>query len=121
MKQNKSKTTARSGKSRAKYSEKSFWNTIHSYFSEIGKSTLKQAFILYCALNDPRTPGDAKIIIVSALAYLILPTDMVPDFIPVVGYTDDAAALLAAINAIGSVVKPEHKREASKQVKDLLG
>lgn len=61
----------------------------------------------FCAI-DPQTPRSAKAVIIGALAYFILPTDAIPDFLPLVGFTDDAAALTAAIGMIASHLRDRH-------------
>ncbi len=67
----------------------------------------------YCA-TDPATPGHVKAVLVAALAYFIVPTDMIPDFIAGLGYCDDAAVLLAALRSVSRHVTPDH-REKAKQ------
>ena len=57
---------------------------------------------LYRILKSPDTPRWIKLMCLSALGYLILPTDAVADIIPVAGLVDDAALITAAITAIGS-------------------
>ena len=57
---------------------------------------------VYSLLRDPRTPLWVKGLCVAVLGYLIVPTDAVADFVPVLGYGDDLAALTAAIAAIAS-------------------
>jgi uncharacterized membrane protein YkvA (DUF1232 family) len=69
--------------------------------------------IWYCARDD-ETPSSAKGMMLAALAYFVLPTDAIPDFIPVIGYTDDAAVIAAVIGVVGRHLKPEH-REAARQ------
>lgn len=54
-----------------------------------------------------------------ALAYFVLPLDAVPDYLPVIGFADDAAALAAAMQLIASHMKPEH-REAAKRALDKM-
>ena len=49
-----------------------------------------------------------------ALAYFIMPADVIPDFIAGLGYTDDAAVLIAAIKAIRDHLRPEHRDKARK-------
>jgi uncharacterized membrane protein YkvA (DUF1232 family) len=61
----------------------------------------------YCAF-DSKTPLRAKGILVGALAYFILPVDTIPDFILGLGFTDDAAVLLAAVGMIRKHIRPEH-------------
>lgn len=71
---------------------------------------------LYYAARDPKTPAASKGIMLAALAYFILPTDAIPDFVAGVGFTDDAAVIGAVIAVLGRSLKPHHKRAAQ----DLL-
>lgn len=65
----------------------------------------------YCAV-DPATPARVKLILLSALAYFIVPVDAIPDFVAGLGFTDDAAVLLAAWRAVGSEIKDTHRERA---------
>jgi len=67
----------------------------------------------YCAF-DAETPLQVKAILVGALAYFVLPFDVVPDMLPLVGFTDDAAVLLTAMRTIAAHLRPEH-RDAARQ------
>ena len=53
--------------------------------------------MLWFACRDPRTPRLPKIICMLAVAYALSPVDLIPDFIPVLGYLDDAILLPAMI------------------------
>ncbi|MEQ1618585.1 MAG: DUF1232 domain-containing protein [Terricaulis sp.] len=66
------------------------------------KEVLNAARKLHALLRDPATPIWVKGVCVAALGYLILPTDVVGDFIPVLGYGDDLTALSTAVAAIAS-------------------
>ena len=66
----------------------------------------------YCAF-DRETPLPVKASLVGALAYFVLPIDAIPDVLPVLGFTDDAAVLATAFNLVASHIRPEH-REAAK-------
>ena len=68
----------------------------------------------YCAF-DRQTPVHVKAALIGALAYFVLPTDFIPDVLPVIGYTDDAAVLATAIKLVSSHITPDH-REAAKCV-----
>ena len=48
-----------------------------------------ETFALYLAARDPRTPWYAKLLVVGIVAYALSPIDLIPDFIPVLGYLDD--------------------------------
>ena len=65
----------------------------------------------YCAF-DKATPMKAKGILIGALAYFILPIDVVPDFILGLGFTDDMAVLLAAFNVVRTHVTDAHRVRA---------
>jgi uncharacterized membrane protein YkvA (DUF1232 family) len=65
----------------------------------------------YCAL-DTRTPTRVRGILLAALAYFVLPTDFIPDFILGFGFTDDVAVLTAAITALRSHITPAHRSAA---------
>ena len=67
----------------------------------------------YCAV-DTGTPLYVKAVLMGAIAYFITPTDVIPDFIATLGYTDDAAVLTAAIRAVGSSLKPRHRERARR-------
>ena len=61
-----------------------------------------------------------KAIIIGCLGYLISPFDLIPDFIPVVGYADDAAALTWAAYRIGHRVDKDVKERAKRRVKEIF-
>lgn len=65
----------------------------------------------YCAF-DKATPLSVKATLVAAIAYFILPVDAIPDVLPVIGFTDDAAVLATAINLVASNIRPEHREAA---------
>ena len=66
----------------------------------------------YCAF-DRKTPLYVKLALVGAVVYFIVPDDLIPDSIPVLGYADDAAVLAGAMKIFAAHIKPEH-REAAK-------
>jgi uncharacterized membrane protein YkvA (DUF1232 family) len=65
----------------------------------------------YCAF-DHATPMPVKASLVGALAYFVLPFDAMPDVLPFVGFTDDAAVLLTALRMVGAHMRPEHRDAA---------
>lgn len=65
----------------------------------------------YCAF-DRATPLQVKATLVGAIAYFVLPLDAIPDVLPVLGFTDDAAVLAIAIKLVASSIRPEHKEAA---------
>lgn len=71
----------------------------------------------YCAL-DPATPAKVRGTVLAALAYFVLPLDMVPDFILGVGFGDDATVLMAAIAMVRAHMRDEHFEAARQALKD---
>ncbi len=69
----------------------------------------------YCARDD-ETPLTAKAMMFAALAYFVLPIDAIPDVLPVIGYTDDAAVIMAVIALVGKHLKPGHRAAARAAV-----
>ena len=65
----------------------------------------------YCAL-DRGTPVQVKAVLMGALAYFVLPSDMIPDFILGLGFTDDAAVLYAAIRTVAPNIRAHHRTRA---------
>ncbi len=65
----------------------------------------------YCA-TDPATPSAVKAMLMAALAYFVVPTDLVPDFIAAFGFTDDASVLALTIAAVSGHIKPAHLARA---------
>lgn len=66
--------------------------TIHSLFRMLRTKEFHLSF-------------SSKAMIVCALAYFILPTDLTPDFIPFIGYIDDTAVIMALLRRIGSEIE----------------
>ena len=71
----------------------------------------------YHCVRDPKTSARVKFILLAALAYFVMPIDTIPDLIPVLGFTDDAAVMAAAIGAVRSAIRPEH-RDAARAALD---
>src|SRR5947208_16131069 len=67
----------------------------------------------YCAF-DRETPRHVQVALVGALAYFILPFDFIPDMLPLIGFTDDAAVLATALRLVATHITPRH-RDAARQ------
>jgi uncharacterized membrane protein YkvA (DUF1232 family) len=70
----------------------------------------------YCAF-DKQTPRHVQGALLGAIAYFVLPFDFVPDMLPVLGFTDDAAILATAIRMVASHITPEHREAARAALK----
>jgi uncharacterized membrane protein YkvA (DUF1232 family) len=76
----------------------------------------RETYALYLACRDPRTPWYAKAFAGAIVAYALSPIDLIPDFIPVLGYLDDLliipTALLLAVKMIPGPVMAECRERA---------
>jgi uncharacterized membrane protein YkvA (DUF1232 family) len=72
----------------------------------------------YCAF-DRQTPRHVQAALLGAIAYFILPFDFIPDMLPVLGFTDDAAVLATAIRLVAAHITPEHRAAAQARLKRL--
>jgi uncharacterized membrane protein YkvA (DUF1232 family) len=70
----------------------------------------------YCAF-DSQTPRHVQAALLGAIAYFILPFDFIPDMLPVLGFTDDAAVLATAIRLVAAHIMPEHREAARAALK----
>jgi uncharacterized membrane protein YkvA (DUF1232 family) len=76
--------------------------------------------VYYCAF-DRATPLHVKAVLLGAIAYFVLPVDLIPDYLPVVGYTDDAAVLAGAIKLVSSHLTPDHREAARRMLATVRG
>jgi len=99
--------------------ERAFWRKLRRHARRLPfVDHLLAAY--YCAV-DPATPLRAKAVLYGALAYFILPADLVPDWIAGFGFTDDAAVLGAAVRSILPHIKDGHRERARRTIARLAG
>ena len=96
---------------------RSFWRKLRRFASQLPfAEDLAAAY--YCAF-DRDTPLQVKAALLGALAYFVLPFDVIPDMMPLLGFADDAAVLATALRLVASHLKPEH-REAARRAMERL-
>ncbi|KAA0698987.1 DUF1232 domain-containing protein [Neorhizobium sp. P12A] len=101
---------------REKSVRKKFWPTFRKAVRYIPFSRdVVAAF--YCAL-DPQTPMRVRGILLAALAYFVMPIDIIPDFFAVIGFTDDVAVLAAAFTLINGHIRVQHYEAADRALAD---
>lgn len=61
----------------------------------------------FCAIDD-QTPTRVRGILLAALAYFIMPVDLIPDIVTGFGFTDDATVIATAIGLVSGYIKPGH-------------
>lgn len=73
------------------------------------------AYALYLATRDPRTPWLAKVIAVLVVGYALSPIDLVPDFIPVIGWIDDLLIMGLGMRILKNLIPPNVWQEAKEK------
>ena len=69
---------------------------------------------------DPFTPAQVRVSLMAALAYLIMPFDLFPDFMPLVGFSDDFVALTAVLSIWGKYMTPSIRARAETKLNKLF-
>ena len=96
---------------------KEFWGKLKRFAAQIPfAEDLLTAY--YCAF-DRNTPTSVRAMLLGALAYFVLPFDFMPDLLPIVGFTDDAALIAGSIRLIWIHIKPDHREAAREALKQL--
>lgn len=73
----------------------------------------------YFAAFDRSTPLRVRATLMAVLAYFILPFDLAPDVLPIIGFADDAALLMGALKLLSGHVTPRHYAAAREALEDL--
>ena len=103
------------------YDDNAFWAKLQKFARKAGIKVSYAALLLYYVLKSPETSGKDRAKIIGALGYFILPIDLIPDFIPVAGYTDDLAALVWGVYCVIKSITPEVKANAAAKLHEWFG
>ncbi len=87
---------------------------------KIGSKVLFYVLIMVILISDSKIPIKIRLVFMAALGYLILPTDLVADLLPVVGFTDDIAFLSYAINNAREYITPEITEKAKNKLEKWI-
>ena len=74
----------------------------------------------FCTL-DPATPNRVRLVLAGAIAYFVMPLDIIPDILPVIGFADDAALLMAAIAQVAGAINEGHREQAREALREQGG
>jgi uncharacterized membrane protein YkvA (DUF1232 family) len=102
------------------YSDKKFKGKIKSVGKGLGFKALSAATTLYAALKSEEMSKANKMIIIGALGYFIFPFDLVADLLPVVGLSDDAFILIAALTKVFTSITDEMKEEGERLANKIM-
>ena len=102
------------------YDESSFWDKILKFAKRAGIEVIYLALLLYYTLGSNTLSLKDKAIIYGALGYFILPIDLIPDYIPVIGLSDDFGTLIYAYKKIKNNINDDIRGKAKKKLSSLF-
>lgn len=111
----------KSARYRKHYSDASLGEKLKRYSKEAGMKVVYPALLLHYLMKSDEVPLKAKLILSAALGYFILPIDFIPDFAPLLGFTDDLGVLLLILRQMAAHVTPEIRRQAREHVQKWFG
>ena len=97
--------------------QQGFWTKARQTLGRIPFS--EDAVAAFHCATDGATPLPVRATLFGALAYFVLPFDVVPDFLIGLGYTDDAAVFAALLGLVGRNLKPRHREAARRKIASL--
>lgn len=103
------------------FDESKLWGKLKKVARKAGVKVVYSALVLYYMTRSDDVPTIEKVKIYGTLGYFILPTDLIPDAIVALGYTDDLAALAWAIWSLRQYLTPEIKKQAEDKLKEWFG
>ena len=95
-------------------------NLVVKILTKAGRTIAKPALEVLEMAIDPLTPTQVRISLMAALAYLIMPFDLFPDFMPVVGFSDDFVALTAVLSIWRKYMTPSIRIKAERKLDKLF-
>ena len=102
------------------YSDNSFWNKVLNIAKKAGIKIIYLALLLYYALNSNNLSLRDRATIYFALGYLILPVDLIPDSIPIIGLTDDFGVLIKAFARIKENITDDIRKQAKDKLIEIF-
>jgi uncharacterized membrane protein YkvA (DUF1232 family) len=103
------------------YSDESFNHKVKRFGKKMGGKLLFNVYVLYYVLKSKDVPIKVKAEIIGALGYVIVPLDLIPDFIPVAGFADDLAAITFAVQVARAHITPDIQQKAEQKILEIFG
>lgn len=103
------------------FSEEKFLQKVMKIARKAGEKVVYLALILYYELTDPDVSVKDKAVLIGALGYLMLPVDLIPDLIPLLGFADDFSALVAAYRMVRNNITDSVRTNAARTMSEWFG
>ena len=103
------------------YSENKLTSKLRKVAKRLGGKVLEAALTLYYVLRSPSISTADKAKIYGVLGYFILPIDIIPDLLPMIGYADDISALFWVMNMVWKNITPDVRDQARAKAAEIVG
>lgn len=102
------------------FSEGNLFEKIIAFSGKAGTNMLFYVLVLYFLMINKDIPMRTRMVFMAALGYFILPTDLISDFLPGLGFTDDLTFITYAITQGTDHITPEIKAKAKLKLQSLF-
>lgn len=100
----------------------SLWDGIKGYAVKVGRVAVRPVLLLYYVMRSEETPKKDKLTIFGALAYVILPVDLLnAKRLPIIGWIDEVVSLAVAVQRMQKYITPEMEAKADEQLDKWFG
>lgn len=102
------------------YNKARLFRKITAVSEKISGQLVYALLVLYELISNKNIPLKARLLFMAALGYFIVPTDMISDFIPILGFTDDVAFISYALSKATDFISPEIAANARRKKEGLM-
>ena len=102
------------------YSDSGLTSKLRKVAKKLGGKALEAVLTLYYVLRSPSVSTADKAKIYGVLGYFILPFDIVPDLLPMIGYADDISALFWVVNVVWKNITPDVRDQARAKAAEIM-
>ena len=91
------------------------WENMANFCKKVGRTGARPILLLYQVMKSPETPTNDKWMVATAIAYVVLPIDLIrADKLPIIGWIDEVVSLSVAYEKVSKYVTPEMRRQAEE-------
>jgi len=102
------------------YDEDKFLYKLKKSVFRLGEEVVVRILMLWFLLRSGKVPIKTRLLILAALGYLVMPADLVSDFIPALGFTDDVAFLTYAYNQTSRYMDENIRKKAEEKLQNWM-